>query len=165
MAKKKIVLTGSFGVGKTSLFSRFIYDRFSDKYLTTIGVKVEKKVVEVEGEDVILMIWDIAGEISQDKVPDSFFMNASAILYVFDLTRPSTYGNLEFDLNYLEKKVPGVLLKLIGNKKDVLSGEELDKVLSELYKTPDILTSAKTGENVETLFLDLAKSLLDTRMI
>lgn len=160
MAKKKVVLTGSFGVGKTSLFSRFLYNEFSDKYLTTIGVKVDKKTVEIEGEEVILMLWDIAGEISQNKVPDSFFMNASAILYVFDLTRPSTYGNLEFDLDYLGKKVPGILIKVIGNKKDILSAEELEKVLNEVHKVPDILTSAKTGENVEPLFFELAKSLL-----
>lgn len=160
MTKKKIVLTGSFGVGKTSLFKRFLYNEFSDKYLTTIGVKVDKKVVDVEGEEVVLMLWDLAGEISQNKVPDSFFMNASAILYVFDLTRPSTYGNLESDLKYLDKKVPGVLIKVIGNKKDILSSDELDKVLNEVYKKPDVLTSAKTGENVETLFFNLAQSLL-----
>lgn len=160
MAKKKVVLTGSFGVGKTSLFKRFLYNEFSDKYLTTIGVKVDKKTVEVEGEEVILMLWDLAGEISQNKVPDSFFMNASAILYVFDLTRPSTYGNLESDLKYLDKKVPGVLIKLIGNKKDILSSDELEKVLNEVYKKPDVVTSAKTGENVETLFFNLAQSLL-----
>lgn len=164
MIKKKVILTGSFGVGKTSLFSRFLYNEFSEKYLTTIGVKVDKKTLTFDGENVTLMLWDIAGEISQDKVPDSFFLNSSAIIYVFDLTRPSTYGNLDFNLNYLNEKVPGVLLKVVGNKRDLLNEEELDGVLNEVTTQPDIITSAKTGAGVDELFYDLAKNLLDTRV-
>jgi small GTP-binding protein len=159
MNKKKVILTGSFGVGKTSLFNRFLYNQFSDKYLTTIGVKVDKKTVIIEGEEVTLMIWDIAGEISQDKVPNSYFLQSSAVIYVFDLTRPSTYGNMEFDLKYLNEKVPGGLIKVIGNKKDLISEEEVQKVMREVHQIPDIITSAKTGENVENLFFDLAKAL------
>ena len=69
MISKKVILTGSFGVGKTSLFNRFIYQEFNDKYLTSIGVKVNKKQIKVEDKEVSLLVWDIAGEISQDKVP------------------------------------------------------------------------------------------------
>ena len=92
MIKKKVILTGSFGVGKTSLFNRFVYSKFDEKYLTTIGVKVDKKSLTIEGEEVTLLLWDIAGEISQDKVPNSYFLESSAVVYVFDLTRPSTYA-------------------------------------------------------------------------
>mgnify|MGYP000232890210 CR=1 FL=1 len=106
MISRKVILTGSFGVGKTSLFRRFISGTFSEKYITTIGVKVDKKVVEVNGEEVSILLWDIAGEVSQDKVPKSFFLGASAIIYVFDLTRPSTYANIEKDLNILDKILP-----------------------------------------------------------
>ena len=99
MLSRKVILTGSFGVGKTSLFSRFIHDSFSDRYITTIGVKVDKKSVEVDGEKVSILLWDIAGEVTQDKVPRSYFLGASAIIYVFDLTRPSTYKNIDIDIN------------------------------------------------------------------
>jgi small GTP-binding protein len=74
MISKKVILTGSFGVGKTSLFNQFIFNQFSDKYLTTIGVKVNKKVINIGGEDLSLLLWDIAGEVSQDKVPTSYFL-------------------------------------------------------------------------------------------
>ncbi len=160
MIKKKVILTGSFGVGKTSLFNRFVYSKFDEKYLTTIGVKVDKKSLTIEGKEVTLLLWDIAGEISQDKVPNSYFLESSAIIYVFDLTRPSTYANMEFDLTHLEKMVPGVLVKIVANKKDLVTDEELEKVLKEVNKFPDVITSAKTGENVENLFVDIAKSLI-----
>jgi len=159
--KKKVILTGSFGVGKTSLFNQFLYSQFSEKYLTTIGVKVDKKTVLVNGEEVILLLWDIAGEISQDKVPKSYFLGSSAILYVFDLTRPSTYKNMEVDMNFLQGKLPGVLVKIVGNKKDLVSKEQIEQVKEDLPKVADIFTSAKTGENVETLFSELAKELMD----
>ena len=158
--KKKVILTGSFGVGKTSIFNKFVYSKFDERYLTTIGVKVDKKTLKIEGEDVTLLVWDIAGEISQDKVPNSYFLQSSAVVYVFDLTRPSTYANMEFDLEYLRNKVPGAIVKIVGNKSDLVSDEELQNVMKSVSRMPDVITSAKTGENVEELFIDIAKSLI-----
>ncbi len=160
MTSKKIILTGSFGVGKTSLFNQFIFNKFSDKYLTTIGVKVNKKSVFVDGEEVNLLVWDIAGEVSQDKVPTSYFLGASGIIYVFDLTRPLTYKNLEKDIDYLKQILPGGLIKIVGNKKDLLEEDAIAKVVNDVTMPISILTSAKSGENVEDLFNDLAKSLI-----
>ena len=60
MLSRKVILTGSFGVGKTSLFSRFINNTFSDRYITTIGVKVDKKSLEIDGQEVSILLWDIA---------------------------------------------------------------------------------------------------------
>jgi len=85
MISKKVIITGSFGVGKTSLFNRFLYSKFDEKYLTTIGVKVDKKVINIDGQDLNLLIWDIAGEISQNKVPHSYFLGTSGVIYVFEL--------------------------------------------------------------------------------
>jgi small GTP-binding protein len=160
MISKKIVLTGCFGVGKTSLFNQFLYHKFSEKYLTTIGVKVDKKVVEIDGRKISLLIWDIAGEVAQDKVPQSYYLGASAIIYVFDLTRPSTYLNMKSDLDYLENLLRGVMVKVVGNKLDLVTPEQVSRVEAELPQPSDFLTSAKTGENVETLFLTIGQSLL-----
>lgn len=157
MNKKKVILTGNFGVGKTSLFNRFLYSQFNEKYLTTIGVKVDKKTVKVDDEEVTLLLWDLAGEVSQDKVPTSYFLGASAVIYVFDLSRPATYKNLSFDLKYLNKVLPGALIKIVGNKKDLISADQLAQVQKELFQPADIYTSAKTGENVEDLFVGLAQ--------
>ena len=160
MLSRKVILTGSFGVGKTSLFSRFIHDSFSDRYITTIGVKVDKKSVEVEGQKLSILLWDIAGEVTQDKVPRSYFLGASAIIYVFDLTRPSTYKNIDLDINYLKDMLPDALIKVIGNKKDLLEDDKLATLETELASITSMLTSAKTGENVEQLFQSIARSFL-----
>jgi small GTP-binding protein len=161
MVSKKVILTGSFGVGKTSLFNRFLYSRFSEKYLTTIGVKVDKKVIDVNGRELSLLIWDIAGEVFQNKVPHTYFLGASGVIYVFDLTRPMTYEHIEEDITYLKKKLPQVVIKIVGNKMDLIDDWKKDQVTAAMPLSYDILTSAKTGENVEELFQSLGKSFLD----
>jgi small GTP-binding protein len=160
MISKKIILTGSFGVGKTSLFNRFIYQEFNDKYLTTIGVKVNKKQVKVDDKEISLLVWDIAGEISQDKVPSSYFLGASGIVYVMDLSRPMTLKNLESDYLFLKELLPLGIIKVVGNKRDLVTDTQIAELSKDLFRPIDYLTSAKTGENVEQLFFDLAKSLL-----
>ncbi len=161
MVSKKVILTGNFGVGKTSLFNRFVYNRFSDKYLTTIGVKVNKKITEVDGEEVSILLWDIAGEVSQDKVPVSYFLGAAGIIYVFDLTRPMTYENMDRDIDHLKQLLPDSVVKIVGNKKDLLTEEEMESVMSELTQKCDMTTSAKTSENVDDLFQALGAELLE----
>lgn len=161
MLKAKIILTGNFGVGKTSLFQRFLFSRFDEKYLTTIGVKVDKKVIKLETDEVQLFLWDVAGEVSQDKVPLSYFLGAHGIIYVFDVTRPLTYENIEKDVNYLKSKAKKAIIKVVGNKSDLLSSAELADILNNLPYPSDLATSAKTGTNVEKLFEDLAQTILD----
>jgi len=160
MISTKVILTGSFGVGKTSLFNQFLFSKFSERYLTTIGVNVKKKVITIDDDELSILLWDIAGEISQDKVPHSYFLGASGIIYVFDVTRPMTYKNMESDIGYLKSKIPGVKIKVVGNKKDLRTDEQIEEMKDELIIPADIFTSAKTGENVEALFVKLGKSIL-----
>lgn len=159
MLKAKVLLTGNFGVGKTSLFQRFIHSKFDERYLTTIGVKVDKKQLSVDGGEVEIFLWDVAGEVSQDKVPVSYFLGAHGIIYVFDLTRPLTYQNLVRDISYLKELAPKATVKIVANKKDLVTQEQLSKIIGTLDVPNDIVTSAKTGENVENLFHDLAHEI------
>ena len=160
MISKKIILTGSFGVGKTSLFNRFIYQQFSDKYLTTIGVKVNNKTIKIDDETISMMVWDVAGEVSQDKVPASYFLGASGIIYVMDFSRPLTFVNLESDIQFLRDLLPNSTIIIVANKKDLVSEEQLETIRQELARPFDYSTSAKTGENVEELFIEMGKRLL-----
>jgi small GTP-binding protein len=160
MTSKKIILTGSFGVGKTSLFNRFLHNKFDGKYLSTIGVVVNKRVVAINGEDVSLLIWDIQGEVTQDKVPHSYFIGAHGIIYVFDLSRPITHKHIEADIQYLKKMVPDSIVRIVGNKKDLLSDASLEILQAELPLSWDIVTSAKSGEGVEDLFYNIATAML-----
>ena len=160
MISKKVILTGSFGVGKTSLFNQFIYQQFSDKYLTTIGVKVNKKELTIGDEELSVLLWDIAGEVAQDKVPNSYFLGASGIIYVVDLSRPITFNNMKTDIALLKKLLNDATIMIVGNKKDLLSAEELAEVAQNLEVKLDFTTSAKTGENIDALFLELGKKLI-----
>ncbi len=157
---KKVILTGSFGVGKTSLFHRFIYSTFDERYLTTIGVKVAKKSIDVDGRELNMIIWDIAGEVTQDKVPTSYFGGADGIIYVFDLTRETTMKNIDTDIAYLKKILPDAAYKTVGNKKDLLSEAQITDFANQFGFQPDLFTSAKTGDNVEALFQFLGIELL-----
>lgn len=160
MISKKVILTGSFGVGKTSLFNQFIYSRFSEKYLTTIGVKVNKRVIEIDGQELNILLWDIAGEIKQDKVPVNYFVGAEGILYVFDSSRKQTYENIKQEIEYIQRLVPKAVIKVVANKSDLLSPEDLTSLPDAVEVPIDCITSAKTGSNVEELFQLLGVDLL-----
>lgn len=156
---KKVILIGHFGVGKSSLVQRFVRQKFSEEYITTIGVKIDKKVVEVDGYSVTMIIWDIAGEDTQKKVPKSYRLGAHGALYVFDMSRPSTYEKLQQELDYLDEIIPGVPVQVLANKVDLLSGPERQEIMSSLPKGIRE-TSAKTGAQVEEAFETLAKMML-----
>ncbi|MDX1904394.1 MAG: Rab family GTPase [Thermonemataceae bacterium] len=150
-------MIGNFGVGKTSLTRQFVYQKFSEEYLTTLGVKIDKKITEVGEKIVNLMIWDIAGEVTQSRVNTSYYLGSNGVLYVFDASRPSTYQQIEDDINYVQKVIPNVPILKIANKADLLSPEQIQ----ELPVSYDFLCSAKTGENVENAFYQIAEKMID----
>ena len=155
----EILLTGSFGVGKSSIFNRFIYDDFSNKYYGTMGVRVNEK--KLDGHDVTIKLWDIAGEIHQRKVPKIYFAKKTIILYVIDITRPFTFRNVLEDLHYLKENASDSIIKVVGNKKDLLTIEELSKLEDEKLPVElEWIVSAKTGENVEKMFDEIVAKVM-----
>ncbi|MCB0594231.1 MAG: GTP-binding protein [Lewinellaceae bacterium] len=158
MTTKKVLITGSSGVGKTSIFNRFVHDTFSERPLSAIGLRVDKKVMEANGQPLALILWEIKGEVSREKVPRTYFMGASAAVYVFDLSRPGSLKNMEADLALIRRALPGCLVRVVGNKKDLLSREEL--LVMERETRADCFTSARTGENVEALFREVGQELM-----
>ncbi|TRX52458.1 GTP-binding protein [Fulvivirga sp. M361] len=160
MLSKKIILLGHFGVGKTSLIKRFIHQIFDEKYQTTIGVKVDKKVVDIHGVDLTMLIWDIAGEVKNERVHYSYMLGAHGILYVFDVTRPSTYENLTNEISQIRQTLPIAPIQVVGNKTDLLTENSLDSIKSHLSSSHIIYSSAKEGVSVENAFYDLGKAML-----
>lgn len=157
---KKVVLLGHFGVGKTSLFRRFVDNEFSEDYKVTLGVQIKKKVVEMpDGRELSMIIWDTEGHADIEDTRKSYLLGSNAFIYVFDLTRIDTYKNIEQDLLYLSKNHAKVKIKVIGNKLDKVNEKDTVKKLEEQNIVFDCLTSAKTNKNVQDFFLDLAKEI------
>ena len=97
---KKIVLLGNFGVGKTSMIKKFVHNMFSDKYLTTIGVSIEKKSIELKGIELNLIIWDIAGEKELSSINDAYLKGTDGTIFVFEtygITTDTTYKAETYD--------------------------------------------------------------------
>lgn len=158
----KVILTGSFGVGKSSLFDRFIYDEFSDKYFGTIGVRVNSKDIVIKGAETSIQLWDVAGEVSQSKLPASYFDDKQYIIYMVDLTRKITIGNAPSDIEFLQKTYPKSEVIFVGNKSDLLLEDELDEInQGNTSSVFDWIISAKSGKNISELFNSLSEKQLN----
>ena len=157
---KKVILLGHFGVGKSSLIQRFVHAAFSAEYQTTIGVKIDKKVVTTDSHEIKMLLWDIEGSPDQTALPRSYFLGAHGIIYVCDLTRPSTFNELAGSLEALREKSPDASVVVIGNKSDLLQEEQLAELQSSDQWRFDFLSSAESGQNVEEAFRTLAMRML-----
>lgn len=168
LINKKVCLLGDFSVGKTSLVRRFVYDRFEDKYLSTIGVKVSRKTVVVPlGDRVIdlaLIIWDLAGSEEFDQFRASYLRGAAGAVLVCDLTRPETFAHLPSYVDDLRNVNPAARIILAANKADLIDQQSITPPQIEAYasdlNTPYYITSAKSGDQVETLFRQLGHLLM-----
>lgn len=160
MIAKKVLLVGNFGVGKTSLIRQFVLNEFSEDYISTIGVRVSTKIVNLNDEQIKLLIWDVAGTKDDEKVPKAYFLGASAAMYVFDLNREETYLNLKNQLETIRQLSGLKDILVVGNKKDLLTSNEIDQVKKIIEIPVDLITSAKENDNVEDAFVKLAKQSL-----
>ena len=165
---KKVCLLGDFAVGKTSLVRRFVYNLFNDKYIATIGVKVSRKTVVVPRDDEVveltMMLWDLAGSEEFNQVRASYLRGAAGVVLVCDLTRPETLDSLRAYADDLLSVSPDAQLILAANKRDLADQQQLtppqfETVAADL-NAPSYLTSAKTGDEVETLFRHLGRLLV-----
>ena len=166
---KKICLLGDFNVGKTSLVRRFVEDKFSDQYLSTVGVKVSRKQIEVRTEldlhHVNLLVWDLEGNTKFKSITPSYLKGASGSIIVADLTRSETFNNLERHIELFAKVNPEKTIIIAMNKADLIPQEKLSKLIENYssYNSPQIAgiytTSAKTGNNVAQIFKKLAEGV------
>lgn len=156
---KKVCLIGDFSVGKTSLFRRFISDTFSDQYLTTVGVKVETRTLELnENTQVKLVLWDIAGADKMSLIGQNYLRGAQGYILVADGTRPATVTtakSLKEEVDSFLSNPPYVALI---NKADLTDEWAIEDTFFE--ENPEWQkSSALSGEGVEEAFLKLAQQL------
>jgi small GTP-binding protein len=161
--QKKICMLGAFSVGKTSLVKRFVQSVFSEAYLTTVGVKIDKKTVELPNRTVTLILWDLAGEDDISSLRMTYLRGAAGYVLVADGTRPAT---LEVALSLrrrVEAEFGSLPFVLLVNKNDLkdewsVRDEEVEVLRqSGWWVRP---TSARTGEGVENAFETLAERVV-----
>jgi small GTP-binding protein len=158
--QKKVCMLGAFSVGKTSLVKRFVQSIFSETYLTTVGVKIDKKNVELSDRIVTLILWDLAGEDDIASLRMSYLRGSAGYVLVADGTRPST---LEIALSLrrrVEADFGALPFVLLVNKSDLreqwaISDEDVEGLRGNGWWVQS--TSARTGEGVEDAFRALAE--------
>ncbi len=161
--KKKICMVGACGVGKTSLVRRFVESIFDDTYQTTIGVKIDKKRMELPKGEVTLVIWDLAGEDELAQVHTSHLRGASGYLLVADGSRKATLATARDLEQRIRAKMGYLPFILLVNKSDLVDEWESDDALADIEQLgwQHIRTSAKSGDGVEAAFQQLAARMLE----
>lgn len=167
---KKICLLGDFNVGKTSLVRRFVENKFSDQYLSTVGVKVSRKSVNIPTDltlnQVNFLLWDLEGQTKFKSITPNYLKGASGAIIVADLTRSNTLNNLNQHINLFLEINPQCIIMIALNKADLLPSEKLNKLIKSYshYDCEQVIqtykTSAKTGEGVADLFQELAMRMV-----
>lgn len=165
MLQKKVCLLGASSVGKTSLVRRFVYDVFSEKYLTTIGVKIDRKLVSVGERETSLVVWDIQGEDQFAHILPTYIRGASGCLLVADGTRKNTVEKALELAGRVSATVGEVPSILILNKVDLeqeweIEVEDVERLRIQGWTV--IETSARLGIGAEQAFLTLAERMLRT---
>jgi len=164
MIKKKVVMLGSFAVGKTSLVQRFVNSIFSEKYLTTIGVKIDQKIINIDNTEVNLLLWDIHGNDDYQKIKPAYIMGSSGCFIVIDGTRRST---LETGIELIEtakKTAPDSHIIILINKSDLkedwdINDHDINEFKSQGFEVFE--TSAKTDNTVEHAFTRISELMLN----
>jgi small GTP-binding protein len=162
LIQKKICLLGASSVGKTSLVKQFVEGIFNEKYLTTIGVKIDKKVITIEKDEIQLMLWDIEGTDRYNAFQERYLRGAAGYIIVVDQTRASSL--LEgIDIHNLARQVTDCPAILAINKNDLAAtwhwSDSDNKTYHSLFNL-QISTSAKTGKHVEQMFAEMGKLVL-----
>jgi small GTP-binding protein len=171
MSRRKIVLLGEIGVGKTSVIRRFVLDRFETTYKGTLGYNIYTSAIIGVGpnnnETLELLIWDTDGSHGDRLLAQKpVVQGTSAVLIVADLTRPRTLATMAHLARAVETGLPGRHIHLILNKSDLLEDvatvskaptlpAELDGLIH-----PSIRTSAKSGDNIQHAFRETANAIL-----
>ncbi|SMN18532.1 similar to Saccharomyces cerevisiae YFL005W SEC4 Rab family GTPase essential for vesicle-mediated exocytic secretion and autophagy [Maudiozyma saulgeensis] len=157
----KILLIGDSGVGKSCLLVRFVEDKFSPSFITTIGIDFKIKTVDINGKKVKLQLWDTAGQERFRTITTAYYRGAMGIILVYDVTDERTFKNIKTWFNTVSEHAnDDAQLLLVGNKSDmdtrVVTTEQGEDLAKELG-IPFVESSAKDDSNVDDIFFTLAK--------
>jgi len=168
MLKYKIILAGAKNVGKSSLIARYCDNVFNERMMDTIGVAFKRKRIKMTDElSLDVNIWDMGGEEKYKKLFPQYVKGATAALILYDTTNKETIDDVNSWVEIVNEYASEDIIKvLIGTKIDLKDKREITKIEAEKYCTKQnwcaeiIETSAKTGENVEDAFLNVANEIV-----
>jgi hypothetical protein len=164
MIQKKMCMVGAFATGKTSLVARFVKSIYSDTYQTTVGVKIDKKSLNVGEQELNLILWDLHGEDEFQKVRMSYLRGSSGYFLVVDGTRRTTLDKAFTLQKRVEDTIGTVPFILVLNKWDLAEEWDIDDTaMDEIVERGWLVikSSAKTGLGVEEAFLTIAKKMME----
>ncbi|KAK1392684.1 RAB GTPase-like [Heracleum sosnowskyi] len=164
----KILLIGDSAVGKSSLLLTFISNSLLQDTSPTIGVDFKIKLLTVGGKKLKLTVWDTAGQERFRTLTSSYYRGAQGIILVYDVTKRETFTNLsdvwakEVDLFSTNQNC---VKMLVGNKVDIESERAVSREegisLANEHGCLFLECSAKTRENVEQCFKELALKIME----
>lgn len=163
---KKICLLGDFAVGKTSLVRRYVDNQFSDQYLTTIGVKISRKLVTIDRDggdacSIQFVIWDLEGRDNFAGDSRSYLKGASGAVIVADVCRKNTMLNVGRHVETFLQENPAAHVVVACNKADLV--HDSSHLVTQEIEHPGVLltalTSAREGTGVNEIFLTLGKKI------
>ena len=161
----KVIIIGDQGVGKSCLSIKVSRNYFEDFYSPTVGFEFVSFNVRVEDKNIKLQIWDTCGQEVYRSLISSFYRSASLAIIVYSIDSEDSFNNLEKWLNDIKTQSnPDIKIFLIGNKADLEDKRKISKEIGEKFCNDHKLsffieTSAKTGFNVQNVFIQVAKEL------
>lgn len=165
----KILTLGETSVGKTSIIMRYTEDKFSQQFLSTVGIDFKSKIIEHKGKKIKVLLVDTSGQVRFRNIAANYYKSADGILFVYDVTQKDTLSKFEFWLGQIKEqaKISDDCILLFGNKNDneekrTISIEE-GKRVAEQYKLPLIEGSAQTGKGVVEAIEQIIDNVLKTK--
>ena len=158
-----IITLGESSVGKSSIINRYVENNFDYNFVSTLGVDFRKKIININGENIRLKIWDTAGQEKFRSIQKQYYRNSDGILLVFDVTKFDTFNVLEEWINSIKNQTSNdIIVVLVGNKIDlnnkVISDYEIKNFAND-NKFKYFLTSAATGKNINEVFDYIVKEI------
>ncbi|KAJ8146441.1 hypothetical protein OXX80_004579 [Metschnikowia pulcherrima] len=165
----KLLLVGDSGVGKSCLLLRFVEDKFNPSFITTIGIDFKIRTIESNGKKIKLQVWDTAGQERFRTITTAYYRGAMGIVLIYDVTDARTFENVEnWHQTVTQHANEDAQIFLVGNKSDdeenrQVSREQGQSLASKL-NIPFLEASAKTNENVDSIFYELASIIQENHV-
>jgi small GTP-binding protein len=176
----KVAIIGSCGVGKSSIINRFIRNEFNEEITSTVGANYSKKELKIDNKNVILDIWDTAGQEKFHSMGRHFYKNSHIIIIIYDMTNKNTFEDIKnhWFNDILEHADKYKVIGLVGNKFDLYDTEGVEEINENIIKEfidqvkgqqdaelIHMKVSAKTGVNIKSLFQTLTKKYLEKELV